>query len=87
MTKLPAALVAGCTVIVMPAPETPLDAYLLAELIDAAGLPPGVVNIVPAGRDTGEHLVSHPGVDKVAFTGSTAVGRRIGSICGQQLKR
>ncbi|HEX9030740.1 MAG TPA: aldehyde dehydrogenase [Streptosporangiaceae bacterium] len=87
MSKLPAALVAGCTVVVKPAPETPLDAYLLAELIDQADLPPGVVSIVPAGREAGEHLVSHPGVDKVAFTGSTAAGRRIGSICGQQLKR
>jgi betaine-aldehyde dehydrogenase len=87
MTKLPAALVAGCTVVLKPAPETPLDAYLLAELIDQADLPPGVVNIVPAGREVGEHLVSHPGVDKVAFTGSTAAGRRIGSICGEQLKR
>ncbi len=87
MTKLPAALVAGCTVVVKPAPETPLDAYLLAELIDEAGLPPGVVNIVPGGREAGEHLVSHAGVDKVAFTGSTAAGRRIGSICGEQLKR
>ncbi len=87
MTKLPAALVAGCTVVVKPAPETPLDAYLLAELIEEAGLPPGVVSIVPAGREVGEHLVSHPGVDKVAFTGSTAAGRRIGAICGQQLKR
>jgi aldehyde dehydrogenase (NAD+) len=87
MTKLPAALVAGCTVVLKPAPETPLDAYLLAELIDQADLPPGVVNIVPAGREPGEHLVSHSGVDKVAFTGSTAAGRRIGSICGQQLKR
>jgi len=87
MTKLPAALVAGCTVVVKPAPETPLDAYLLAELIEQAGLPPGVVNIVPGGREVGEHLVSHPGVDKVAFTGSTAAGRRIASICGQQLKR
>jgi aldehyde dehydrogenase (NAD+) len=87
MTKLPAALVAGCTVVIKPAPETPLDSYLLAELIDEAGLPPGVVSIVPAGRETGEHLVSHPDVDKVAFTGSTAAGRRIGSICGQQLKR
>jgi aldehyde dehydrogenase (NAD+) len=87
MTKLPAALVAGCTVVLKPAPETPLDAYLLAELIDQADLPPGVVNIVPAGREAGEHLVSHSGVDKVAFTGSTAAGRRIGSICGQQLKR
>ncbi len=87
MTKLPAALVAGCTVVVKPAPETPLDAYLLAELIEQAGLPPGVVNIVPGGREVGEHLVSHPGVDKVAFTGSTAAGRRIASICGEQLKR
>ncbi|HEX9624737.1 MAG TPA: aldehyde dehydrogenase [Streptosporangiaceae bacterium] len=87
MTKLPAALVAGCTVVIKPAPETPLDSYLLAELIAEAGLPPGVVNIVPAGREVGEHLVSHPGVDKVAFTGSTAAGRRIASICGEQLKR
>ncbi len=87
MTKLPAALVAGCTVVIKPAPETPLDAYVLADLIEEAELPPGVVNIVPAGREAGEHLVSHPGVDKVAFTGSTAAGRRIGSICGQQLKR
>ncbi|HET9896461.1 MAG TPA: aldehyde dehydrogenase [Streptosporangiaceae bacterium] len=87
MTKLPAALVAGCTVVVKPAPETPLDAYLLAELIEQADLPPGVVNIVPAGREVGEHLVSHPDIDKVAFTGSTAAGRRIASICGEQLKR
>src|SRR5258707_11669758 len=85
--ELPAALVAGCTVVIKPAPETPLDAYVLADLIEEAELPPGVVNIVPGGREAGEHLVSHPGVDKVAFTGSTAAGRRIGSICGQQLKR
>jgi betaine-aldehyde dehydrogenase len=87
MTKLPAALVAGCTVVIKPAPETPLDSYLLAELIHEAGIPAGVVNIVPAGREAGEHLVSHGGVDKVAFTGSTAAGRRIGAICGEQLKR
>ena len=87
MVKLPAALVAGCTVVVKPAPETPLDAYLLADLIEQVELPPGVVNIVPAGREVGEHLVSHRGVDQVAFTGSTAAGRRIGSICGQQLWR
>lgn len=87
MTKLAPALVAGCAVVVKPAPETPLDTYLLAELIHEAGVPPGVVNIVAAGRVTGEHLVAHPGVDKVAFTGSTAAGRRIGAICGQQLKR
>ncbi|WP_433350181.1 aldehyde dehydrogenase [Microtetraspora malaysiensis] len=87
MTKLAPALVAGCTVVVKPAPETPLDSYLLAEMIKEAGIPDGVVNIVAAGREAGEHLVSHPGVDKVAFTGSTAAGRRIGAICGEQLKR
>jgi betaine-aldehyde dehydrogenase len=87
ISKLAPALVAGCTVVLKPAPETPLDAYLLAELIHEAGVSPGVVNVVPAGRETGEYLVSHPGVDKVAFTGSTAAGQRVGSICGQQVKR
>jgi betaine-aldehyde dehydrogenase len=87
MTKLAPALVAGCTVVIKPAPETPLDSYLLAEMIKESGIPAGVVNIVAAGREAGEHLVSHPGVDKVAFTGSTAAGRRIASICGEQLKR
>ncbi|MFF5212804.1 aldehyde dehydrogenase [Streptosporangium sp. NPDC000396] len=87
MTKLAPALLAGCTAVVKPAPETPLDAHLFAQLVDEAGFPPGVVNIVPAGRETGEHLVRHPDVDKVAFTGSTAVGRRIGAICAEQMKR
>ncbi|TDE59532.1 aldehyde dehydrogenase [Nonomuraea mesophila] len=87
MTKLAPALLAGCTVVLKPAPETPLDAYLLAEWTAEAGVPAGVLNIVPAGRETGEHLVSHAGVDKVAFTGSTAAGRRIAAICGEQLKR
>ncbi|WP_433497631.1 aldehyde dehydrogenase [Sphaerimonospora sp. CA-214678] len=87
MSKLAPALVAGCTVVIKPAPETPLDSYLLAEMIREAGVPAGVVNIVAAGRQTGEHLVSHPGVDKVAFTGSTAAGRRIAGICGERLKR
>ncbi|MGW4643310.1 aldehyde dehydrogenase [Sphaerisporangium sp. NPDC004334] len=87
MTKLAPALLAGCTVVVKPAPETPLDSYLLAEMVKESGIPEGVVNIVAAGREAGEHLVSHPGVDKVAFTGSTAAGRRIGGICGEQLKR
>jgi aldehyde dehydrogenase (NAD+) len=85
--KLAAALVAGCTVVWKPAPETPLDAYLLAGLVQEAAIPPGVVNIVAAGPDSGEPLVRHPGVDKVTFTGSTAAGRRIGAICGEQLKR
>ncbi|MEZ0579516.1 aldehyde dehydrogenase [Nocardioides sp. MH1] len=87
LSKLVPALLAGCTVVVKPAPESPLDCYLLAEALTEAGVPEGVVSIVAAGREVGEHLVSHPGVDKVAFTGSTAAGRRIGAICGEQLKR
>jgi len=87
MSKLAPALVSGCTMVLKPAPETPLDAYLMAELLEEAGVPAGVVNIVPAGREVGEHLVRHPGIDKVAFTGSTAAGRTIASICGEQLKR
>jgi len=85
--KLGAAMAAGVPVILKPAPETPLDSYLLAEVAEKIGLPPGVLNIVPAGREVGEHLVRHPGVDKVAFTGSTAAGRKIGAICGEMLKR
>ena len=87
MSKLAPALVAGCTMVIKPSPETPLDAILLAEILHEAGVPAGVVNIVPAGRETGEHLVKHPGVDKIAFTGSTAAGRRIAALCGEQLKR
>lgn len=87
MSKLVPALLAGCTVVVKPAPETPLDTYLMAELLQEAGVPAGVVNIVAAGREVGEHLVAHPGIDKVAFTGSTAAGRKIAAVCGEQLKR
>ena len=87
MTKLAPALLAGCPVVLKPAPETPLDAFVLAEIAETAGLPAGLLNIVPAGREVGEHLVRHPGIDKVAFTGSTAAGRAIASICGEQLKR
>ncbi|MCX6401845.1 MAG: aldehyde dehydrogenase [Propionibacteriales bacterium] len=87
LSKLVPALLTGCTVVVKPAPETPLDCYLLAEMLIEAGVPEGVVSIVAGGREVGEHLVSHPDVDKVAFTGSTAAGRLIGAICGQQLKR
>ncbi len=85
--KLGPALVAGCTVVFKPAPETPLDAFRLAELFEEAGLPKGVLSVVPAGREVGEHLVRHAGVDKVSFTGSTAAGKKIGAICGEQLKR
>ncbi len=87
ISKVIPALLAGCTVVVKPAPETPLDAYLMAELLSEAGVPPGVVNIVAGGREVGEHLVAHPGIDKVAFTGSTAAGRKIAAVCGEQLKR
>lgn len=87
MSKVVPALLAGCTVVVKPAPESPLDCYLMAELLAEAGVPAGVVAFVAGGRETGEHLVAHPGVDKVAFTGSTAAGRRIGAVCGEQLKR
>ncbi|HEY3833201.1 MAG TPA: aldehyde dehydrogenase [Acidimicrobiia bacterium] len=87
MSKLAPALLAGCTIVIKPAPETPLDAMFMAELLEEAGIPKGVVSVLPAGREVGEHLVKHPGIDKVAFTGSTAAGRRIAAICGEQLKR
>jgi aldehyde dehydrogenase (NAD+) len=87
MLKLAPALAAGCTIVIKPAPETPLDAYILAEACIAAGIPEGVVSVVQAGREVGEYLVRHPGVDKVSFTGSTAAGRRIASVCGESLKR
>jgi betaine-aldehyde dehydrogenase len=87
MSKLAPALLAGCTLVLKPSPETPLDAFFMAELLEEAGVPKGVVSVIPAGREVGEHLVRHPGVDKIAFTGSTAAGKRIASICGEQLKR
>ena len=87
MLKLAPALAAGATMVLKPAPESPLSAYLLAEALEEAGLPKGVVNILPAGREVGEHLVRHPGVDKIAFTGSTVAGMKIASLCGEQLKR
>ncbi|MCZ4551418.1 aldehyde dehydrogenase [Gordonia rubripertincta] len=85
--KLGPALAAGCTVVLKPAPEGPLTSYMLAECIEAAGVPSGVVNIVPGGREVGEHLVTHRGVDKIAFTGSTAAGKRIASLCGERIAR
>ncbi|QSE93008.1 aldehyde dehydrogenase [Rhodococcus pseudokoreensis] len=87
MLKLMPALLAGCTLVLKPAPEAPLDAYLVAELLTEAGLPRGVVNVVPADREASEALVTHPAVDKVSFTGSTAAGRRIASLCGNDLRR
>src|SRR5262249_4463551 len=87
VVKLTAPLLAGCTVVYKPAPETPFDAYPVVEALQEAGVPPGAVNLVPGGRETGERLVRHPGVDKVAFTGSAAAGRIVGAICGEALKR
>jgi betaine-aldehyde dehydrogenase len=87
MSKLAPALIAGCTIVLKPADETPLTGFVLGEVLEAAGVPEGVVSILPAGREVGEYLVRHPGIDKVAFTGSTEAGRRIASICGEQLKR
>ncbi|MFD6061691.1 aldehyde dehydrogenase [Rhodococcus wratislaviensis] len=84
--KIAPALAAGCTVILKAAPETALDAFAFADAADEAGLPPGVLNIVPAGREASAYLVQHPGVDKVAFTGSTAAGRAIGEVCGRLLR-
>jgi acyl-CoA reductase-like NAD-dependent aldehyde dehydrogenase len=87
VTKLVPALLAGCCVVLKPAPESPLDALLLAEMLGEIGLPPGVVSVLPGGVELGAHLVSHPGVDKVSFTGSTAAGRRVAQACGAGLKR
>jgi len=85
--KCAPALLAGCTVIVKASPEAPCSAYLMAEICEKVGLPPGVFNILTADREVSEGLVRHPGVDKVTFTGSTAAGRRIASICGDRIAR
>jgi acyl-CoA reductase-like NAD-dependent aldehyde dehydrogenase len=87
VTKLIPALLAGCAMIVKPAPETPLNALLLAELIAEADLPAGVVSVLPGGRELGEYLVKHPGVDKVSFTGSTAAGTAVATACATDLRR
>jgi aldehyde dehydrogenase (NAD+) len=87
VTKLVPALLAGCSVILKPAPESPLNALLLAELIVEADLPPGVVSVLPGDAALGEYLVRHPGVDKVSFTGSTAAGKAVAAACAPDLKR
>ncbi|MER7452788.1 aldehyde dehydrogenase [Nocardia beijingensis] len=86
VNKLAPALLAGCTIVLKPAPLTPLTANLVADIFTEAGLPEGVLSVLPAEPDAAEYLVSHPGVDKVTFTGSTAVGRKIGAIATGQLK-
>jgi acyl-CoA reductase-like NAD-dependent aldehyde dehydrogenase len=85
--KLGPALAAGCTVILKPAEQTPLSALRLGQLGLEAGIPAGVFNILTGDGETGAALVDHPGIDKVAFTGSTEVGREIGAKAGRALKR
>lgn len=85
--KVAAALAAGCTVVMKPAPETPIETYLLAEAAEEAGLPAGVLNLVCAHRDVSDRLVRHPAIDKVSFTGSEAAGRVIGMACAERFAR
>jgi acyl-CoA reductase-like NAD-dependent aldehyde dehydrogenase len=84
--KYAPALAAGCTVVLKPSPETVLDAVLLGDAALEAGLPAGVLNIVPGGREAGAYLVEHPDISKVSFTGSTSAGRHIGEVCGRLLR-
>ena len=85
--KVAPALIAGCTVILKASPEAPGEAYVMAEVAEAIGLPAGVINVVTADRPVSELLVRDPRVDKITFTGSTAAGRRIASICGERIAR
>ncbi len=86
LNKIAPAMAAGCTVVIKPSPGTILDSYIMAEAALEAGVPAGVLNWVAADRAVGAYLVSHPGIDKVAFTGSTAAGRKIGATCGELLR-
>jgi aldehyde dehydrogenase (NAD+) len=85
--KLGPALAAGCTVVLKPAPDAPLEFGVLMEAVEEAGIPDGVVNVVNGGVATGELLTEHPDVDKISFTGSTAVGARIAASCGSRIRR
>ncbi|MDT0435068.1 MULTISPECIES: aldehyde dehydrogenase [Streptomyces] len=85
--KLAPALLAGCSVILKPSPESPLDAYLLGEIARDAGLPEGVLSILPADREVSEYLVGHRGVDKVSFTGSVPAGKRVMEVAARHLTR
>src|SRR3954469_17790114 len=85
--KIGPALLAGCTVVLKSSPEAPGAGYVFAEVAEQIGLPPGVLNVVTADREVSELLVRNPGVDKITFTGSTAAGRRIASLCGERIAR
>ncbi|MBF6357043.1 aldehyde dehydrogenase family protein [Nocardia higoensis] len=86
VVKLAPALLAGCTVVMKPAPSTSLCIRFVVEACEAAGIPPGVINLVTGGGEVGDRLVRHPLTAKVAFTGSTPVGRRIAAACGELLR-
>lgn len=86
LIKLGPALLAGCTVVLKPAPETPMAVRLLMDAVSAADVPRGVVNLVTGGERAGVTLVEHSDVDKISFTGSTDAGRSIGSACGARLR-
>jgi aldehyde dehydrogenase (NAD+) len=85
--KIAPVLAAGCPIVFKPAPETPLDAFVLAEAAEACGVPPGIVNVIPGDASVGAAMVSHPGVDRVLFTGSTAAGRAISEACAGSFRR
>ena len=85
--KLAPALAAGCTVVIKASPEAPGSAYVIAEVAEEIGLPPGVVNILTADREASEALVTDPRVDKIAFTGSTAVGKHIAGLLAGRIGR
>ena len=87
MFKLAPALAAGCTVVIKPSEVTPVSTLVFARLIEAAGIPDGVVNVVTGGGDVGAALVAHPGVDKISFTGSTAVGKQIAQRAAARVAR
>lgn len=87
LNKIAPALLAGCSVVMKPAPQTPIDAYIIAECAAQAGFPPGVVNLVTAETDASDYLVRHSAIDKVSFTGSLATGKRIAAVCGDRIAR
>jgi aldehyde dehydrogenase (NAD+) len=85
--KIGPALLAGCTVVMKPAPQAPIDAYIIAECASLANFPAGVLNLITAERDASDHLIRHADVDKVSFTGSVETGRHVASVCGERIAR
>jgi acyl-CoA reductase-like NAD-dependent aldehyde dehydrogenase len=85
--KLGAAMAAGAPIVLKPPTEAPVDSFLLADVLDEVGVPAGAVSILPGGAELGRYLVTHPGVDKVSFTGSTTVGAQVGALCGERFTR